>query len=244
MRSARSGATRSTSPTRATWRPHRGRPERAVHRLRARRRSHDRARRRRGLDAHPHRRRRAMGRRLPRPVRAGHLRPLRRRASAGGPQVHPGGHGPPDLERPPGVRRPGQGRATIQPAGRSSVPASTGSSAEAAALDATIDERTAVLPGLELEVRSLGVDGSLAKLHEARTDRPRGRRARAGRAARDSAQASRDTIAAARAELARLEARRLRRSARPPDARPDPHAAAGEPLRACSWSCGRPSASA
>ncbi len=80
-----------------------------------------------------------------------------------------------------------------------------GLEAEATALDGTIDERTAVLPGMELEVRALGVDGSLAKLHESRTTdlaaaehelaQLRAKRAAIG-----------DTIAAARAELVRIEA--------------------------------------
>ena len=61
-----------------------------------------RRRTRRGgdLDARPHRRRRRLGRRLPRPVRSRHPRPVRRRARPGGPEVHARGHGPPVVERP------------------------------------------------------------------------------------------------------------------------------------------------
>ncbi len=80
-----------------------------------------------------------------------------------------------------------------------------GLAAEMAATDARIDERTASLPGLELEVRALGVDGSLARIHEDRSsalasgehELAQLRAQRAGIA---------DTISAARAELARLEA--------------------------------------
>ena len=63
----------------------------------------------------------------------------------------------------PPSRQPEQLRARIE-----------GLVQELAELDVQSRERAASLPGLELEVRALGVDGSMAKLHEARaaTSRP------------------------------------------------------------------------
>jgi hypothetical protein len=75
---------------------------------------------------------------------------------------------------------------------------------ELAELDATIDQRSAALPGLELEVRALAGDGSLAGLHAERLTRlaseehtlatDRARRA-----------ATADAIGAARGQLERIE---------------------------------------
>ena len=71
----------------------------------------------RRLDPGAHRRQRPVGRWLPRAVRPGHLRPVRGRAGAGRPQVHPVRHGPPDVERSARVRRAGQDGAALTAAG-------------------------------------------------------------------------------------------------------------------------------
>ena len=65
------------------------------------------------------RRRRRLGRRLPRPVGPRHPRPVRRRARAGGAEVHPDRDGPPVVERPARVRRARQGPAAVAGGGRS-----------------------------------------------------------------------------------------------------------------------------
>lgn len=71
--------------------------------------------------------------------------------------------------------------------------------------DAAIETLTARLPGLELEVRALGVDGALARAHEERaTELASAERELA--VARAHRAVVVDAIGAARAELARLEA--------------------------------------
>ena len=113
--SAGSGATRSASPTPATSRRSwRGLAQRRVHRLRAGQRAGDRARPRRRVDAGPDRRHRPLGRRLSRAVRPRHVRPLRRGARAGRPEVQPQRDGPPDVARPARLGRPRQGRPAEQ----------------------------------------------------------------------------------------------------------------------------------
>jgi hypothetical protein len=76
---------------------------------------------------------------------------------------------------------------------------------ELATSDETIDTLTARLPGLELEVRALGVDGALARSHEARSAELAAAERELALARAHRADVS-DAIGAARAELARLEA--------------------------------------
>jgi len=75
---------------------------------------------------------------------------------------------------------------------------------EMAELDEQSQQRAATLPGLELEVRALGVDGSMAKLHVARaSDLAAGEQELGQMRARRAGMT--DTLLAARLELARLE---------------------------------------
>ena len=82
----------------------RPRRERPVRGLRPRRRLHGRPRPAVRVEPDPHRRRRRLGGRLPRPVGPGHGRPDGRRARACGTEVHAHGHGPPVVERPAELR--------------------------------------------------------------------------------------------------------------------------------------------
>ena len=76
---------------------------------------------------------------------------------------------------------------------------------EIAALDVLANERAESLPGLELEVRALAVDGSMAKVHEARaTDLAAGEHELAEMRAKRAGMT--DTLLAARQELTRIQA--------------------------------------
>ncbi|MGZ3632135.1 MAG: hypothetical protein ACXWQ6_06785 [Candidatus Limnocylindrales bacterium] len=72
-------------------------------------------------------------------------------------------------------------------------------------VEAKIEERAASLPGVDLEVRALAVNGALARLHEARLEElAAGERELAGLRSRQAD--LQDTIGAAEAKLARLRA--------------------------------------
>ena len=64
-----------------------------------------------------------VGRWLPGPLRPRYVRSIRRRASAGGTEVHPLGNGSPVLERPDRLGRPGQDGAAAPDAGGARGPA-------------------------------------------------------------------------------------------------------------------------
>ena len=191
-------AARSRRPRREAG----GLPQRRVHRLWPGQRAGRRARRGGRVDAGPDRRLGRLGRRVPRALRPRHLRPLRRRAGPGRPEVQPQRHGAADLVRPARMGWVGQGRPA-QPRPRGA----RGTDRRALGRDDRPRRRDrgrrAGPPHQALEIRSLADEPSLASLRN---------RGVAALAEAESAQAARrrkkvdlaETARAAREELARI----------------------------------------